>query len=213
MRISHKSGTHQPTFTTSIPRTRTRTKRLPSPTDAWHSHVAFSRETGPAGGQPLSSPISLMERRPRCVFSTDGDFPHRSPPVPATQLQRSRDHAYLAQDGRCYYCSAPMWLHVPEELTAPFPHLDGEDVLRLRCTAEHLQPRSKGGKHGRRNIVAACLHCNSARHGLYAVALDPPTYRQKVQSNMRAGLWQPPVIVGLARLCAKESHADANHPV
>lgn len=50
----------------------------------------------------------------------------------------------LAQDGRCAYCQK----------------LFGNDLI---ATKDHVVPRSKDGKNGYGNILAACFPCNSKK--------------------------------------------------
>ncbi|WP_352453422.1 HNH endonuclease signature motif containing protein [Mesorhizobium sp. M0106] len=61
---------------------------------------------------------------------------------------------------------------------------------RFRATAEHLIPRSEGGPDIRRNIVAACLQCNTARHRA-AVPLGHKDYQSKVAQAVLKGKWHP----------------------
>jgi hypothetical protein len=51
----------------------------------------------------------------------------------------------------CYWCRLPM---------LPADHPDS----RLRCTADHVQPRSEGGRTTAANVVAAHRLCNAGRH-------------------------------------------------
>ena len=44
------------------------------------------------------------------------------------RIKSHRETAYFAQHGRCYYCTAPMWLYVPEELTEPLGVKPGQAV-------------------------------------------------------------------------------------
>jgi 5-methylcytosine-specific restriction endonuclease McrA len=95
-----------------------------------------------------------------------------------TKLQRSRQLAFQHQGGKCFYCEATMWLEGPP------------GARSLRCTAEHLIPRSEGGGDGPDNIVAACARCNHTRHK----RKRPPTpavYRQEVQRRVSRGGWHP----------------------
>ncbi|MCB5200028.1 HNH endonuclease [Loktanella sp. TSTF-M6] len=68
------------------------------------------------------------------------------------------------------------------------PHRKRTGPKPLRCTAEHLRPRSEGGRNTEDNIVAACLFCNSNRHRA-KIALTPIVYRQHVQERMASGRW------------------------
>lgn len=62
---------------------------------------------------------------------------------------RFRELARQEQGNKCYYCQVEM--------------SDSCSGLRTACTAEHLTPRSWGGKACRRNIKAACWACNQKR--------------------------------------------------
>ncbi len=102
-------------------------------------------------------------------------------------LQKSRLSAFHAQARRCYYCGSCMWLHDPSEVAG----LAGMRAARLlKCTAEHLRPRSEGGPDGKGNIVAACFWCNTRRHRA-AVARQPSQHREHVQCRMARGKWFP----------------------
>lgn len=96
----------------------------------------------------------------------------------ASQLQRSRNTAFSRQDGKCYYCGLRMWLSDP---TGP---------AALRCTAEHMKPRSEGGRDCASNIVAACVHCNRTRHKR-KLPPSPETYRAEVRRRVARGAWLP----------------------
>lgn len=119
-------------------------------------------------------------------------------------LRRSRETAYYAQHGRCYYCDGPMWLFVPQELTEPFDASVGL-VANLRCTAEHLVPQSEGGGDGNRNIVAACQLCNGTRHKRKSPP-SPERYREEVRRRVAAGRWHPGAV---RRLLDLVRHSDA----
>jgi hypothetical protein len=71
--------------------------------------------------------------------------------VSATRLQRLRLVMIDRQRWLCYWCQLPM---------LPANHPD----LRLRATADHIQPRSQGGRTTASNIVAAHGLCNNSRH-------------------------------------------------
>ena len=60
------------------------------------------------------------------------------------KLSNIRRTKMQAQSGRCYYCDLPMW---DPEMDPAVPEICRAPALRryLRCTAEHLQPRSDGG--------------------------------------------------------------------
>ena len=85
-------------------------------------------------------------------------------------LKNIRKKKMNAQGGRCYYCDLPMW----DDATARVSHEHCKKTMplkALRCTAEHLHPRSEGGMNSTDNIVAACLYCNNQRHRRREVVL------------------------------------------
>lgn len=61
---------------------------------------------------------------------------------------------HQAQNGRCFYCSGPMYL--PNDSRCSFER---------RVTRDHRVPLSKGGRGGP-NIVGACYQCNSKKGNL-----------------------------------------------
>jgi 5-methylcytosine-specific restriction endonuclease McrA len=71
-------------------------------------------------------------------------------------IVRNRDKAYERQDGKCYWCKRQMIRHIHEPATDP----------GLRCTADHVIARSKGGNNCTANIVAACRDCNSIKDNM-----------------------------------------------
>lgn len=101
-------------------------------------------------------------------------------------LQRLRLQAHKHQQGRCYYCSVLMWLVDPRELVGTLRRR--RMASRLQSTAEHLVPRSEGGRDTPANIVAACFHCNSTRHK----KRRPPNshaYLAEVTRRVQRGAW------------------------
>ena len=102
-------------------------------------------------------------------------------------LKKLRRMKMLSQGGRCFYCGLPMW---DEALypCLPLSCRSGELPKTLRCTAEHLHPRSEGGANTADNIVAACLFCNNSRHRRKR-PLSPEAHRAHVQQRMAAGQW------------------------
>lgn len=111
-------------------------------------------------------------------------------------LYRSRQSAYIAQAGKCFYCGYTMSLRSTIELT-PLYGITKKQANRLRCTAEHLIPRSDGGSDLPANIVAACLHCNSTRHR-QKTPPSPHKYLAMVRSRIAKGGWHPMEIVKAA---------------
>lgn len=99
---------------------------------------------------------------------------------------RSRLAAYQSQNGKCHYCGVQMWLSSPDQLDAS-PN-SPKQVKRLKCTAEHLIPRSEGGSDGAANIAAACRHCNETRHRMQPPP-DATSYRAIVTTQVRNGVW------------------------
>lgn len=103
------------------------------------------------------------------------------------RIQNLRNRAFHAQHGRCFYCGVAMWLTSPSELPGEHPKHSAA-VAQLKCTAEHLVPRSEGGKDAAGNIAAACLHCNWTRHKRKRPP-GPDAYRAEVGRRVRRGAW------------------------
>ncbi len=104
-------------------------------------------------------------------------------------IPKNRLLAFNDQNGRCYYCGAPMWIEKKGEFSAKY-RVSKKLANRLRCTAEHLIAQQDGGTDDRENIVAACLHCNLTRH--YASeALPHNEYREHVASLVQSQEWHP----------------------
>jgi len=95
-----------------------------------------------------------------------------------TQLQRSRELAFHHQHGKCFYCGLPMLLN------------GDSGPPSLRCTAEHLQPRSERGRDTPENVVAAHARCNQIRHRR-ARPPEPAAFREQVCRRMAGGKWHP----------------------
>lgn len=103
------------------------------------------------------------------------------------KLSNIRRTKMLAQGGRCYYCDLPMW---DPEMDPAVPEICQAPPLRkyLRCTAEHLHPRSDGGADAPTNIVAACWYCNTRRHHRKEPP-SPDAHRARVRERMANGKW------------------------
>ena len=102
---------------------------------------------------------------------------------------RNRLKAYLSQRKRCFYCGLPMWLAQKDKARFATRHrLSPEAAAELQCTAEHMGARRDNGTHDPWNIVAACLHCNRARHAV-ADPKDPLAYGQQIHTAMLDGAW------------------------
>lgn len=97
----------------------------------------------------------------------------------ANTLAHRRHSAFQTQSGHCFYCGLPMWERSPDEYSRAFG-INVAQAHRLKCTAEHLQARCDGGGDSSDNIVAACLHCNQARHRMRP-APDHEKFRRIVQ--------------------------------
>lgn len=78
-------------------------------------------------------------------------------------ISRLRSLAFQKQVGRCYYCKLPMFEGESAEFCRRWK-LTTRQAKSFLCTAEHLVPRSEGGKNSQANIVAACRQCNQTRH-------------------------------------------------
>lgn len=102
-------------------------------------------------------------------------------------LRFLRQQAFVRQNGKCWYCAAPMW---ERESVPPFGTCTFKAVQRLRCTAEHLVARRDGGPTHPTNIVAACAHCNRTRHK-QRKPLHAEHYFRKVQHRMTKRQWHP----------------------
>ena len=103
------------------------------------------------------------------------------------RLALLRHKAFSSQSHRCFYCHALMWETDPADFISLYrapPYL----VKKLQCTAEHLKPRSEGGKNVVENIVAACAFCNHTRHKAKK-PLEPSLYFNRVQSRVAHGHW------------------------
>ena len=102
-------------------------------------------------------------------------------------LKNIRRKKMIAQGGLCYYCAQPMW----DTVTAspmPVAHNSARMAEHLRCTAEHLVPRSEGGVDSADNIVAACWLCNNSRHWRKKPP-SPEAHRAHVRKRIAAGAW------------------------
>ena len=105
------------------------------------------------------------------------------------RIQALRRHAFDRQGGRCYYCRISMWLLTSDEL--PARDLPAGLAARLKCTAEHLLPKSEGGRNTADNVVAACAHCNRTRHKRKYPPM-PDVYRRQVERRVERGAWHNP---------------------
>jgi len=101
-----------------------------------------------------------------------------------SNIRRTKMHA---QQGRCYYCGLPMW---DPKMDHDMPAICRTQSMQknLRCTAEHLLPRSEGGANSSSNIVAACWYCNTRRHHRKQPP-SPDAHRARVRERMAKGKW------------------------
>jgi 5-methylcytosine-specific restriction endonuclease McrA len=102
----------------------------------------------------------------------------------------ARNAAFHRQDGRCFYCEFPMWLTDLAGFAAAHG-LTLRQASRLQATGEHLVAQQDGGRHGA-NVVAACHHCNQARHRFRPhAAPDPDRFQARVRSRVKHRHWHP----------------------
>jgi len=101
-------------------------------------------------------------------------------------LKKLRTQSFHAQNGRCFYCGACMWLKSPDELG-----MRPRSARSFQCTAEHLVARQDGGKDAPGNVVAACCLCNLRRHKRPAPAPSPEAYKALVRKRVDKGRWWP----------------------
>lgn len=113
----------------------------------------------------------------------------RSRLVSRKTAQSLRNRAFQDQKGRCFYCSAMMWLSAPEHFSREFG-ISIRAAYRFQCTAEHLIARRDGGRDTKENVVAACRFCNLARHKR-AKPPAPERYRAIVQGHLERRRWHP----------------------
>ena len=118
------------------------------------------------------------------------------------KLRRFRKVAVRRQGHRCHYCDAPMWTKHP----AAFAERHGlrlEDCGHFQCTAEHVIARRDGGAE-HRNIVAACRHCNIARHEMEQ-PLPADDYREHVQREVAQARWITAALMKIRPLACNRS--------
>ena len=110
-------------------------------------------------------------------------------------LATLRTQAAHKQQFRCFYCNFPMWDGSPHNFISVYG-LTVKQARLLRCTAEHLHPKSEGGKNTAANIVAACLYCNQYRHKS-PKPMDPARYKKHVSQRMQRGKWLAAILQGV----------------
>jgi 5-methylcytosine-specific restriction endonuclease McrA len=109
------------------------------------------------------------------------------------KLARIRGIRFRQQNGRCHYCEQQMWTIDRAEFARKH-RISKKQANHLQATAEHLVPRSEGGKDEKANIVAACRFCNSHRH-YRKVALAADVFQKWVRTRMARGKWHPTHLV------------------
>ena len=107
---------------------------------------------------------------------------------------KHRTRAAARQNGRCHYCSCPMWDATKEPVESfALRHGISRRLARLlQLTAEHLRARQDGGKDRVGNIVAACRVCNLRRHQGTRQPPEPDAYAALIQRRVAAGRWHYP---------------------
>lgn len=107
----------------------------------------------------------------------------------SNSFTKHRAHAFTNQDGRCYYCTARMWLQKSAEFATKHG-VSEREAARFQCTAEHLVARQDGGTNQPQNIVAACRFCNVTRHRRLS-PLPSDRYRSLVSRRLNCLKWHP----------------------
>src|SRR5258705_9748460 len=102
-------------------------------------------------------------------------------------IVRHRQTALINQTYRCYYCEVLLW---DSDISGfMYTHqASRRQAALVRCTAEHLIPRSEGGRNVTHNIVAACHFCNHQRHRAKN-PLNANQFRERVRRRMKRGKW------------------------
>jgi hypothetical protein len=79
-------------------------------------------------------------------------------------ITRKRRLAIYLRDGfKCVYCTADLTQASPREITL-----------------DHIKPRCKGGSHKAKNLLTACVQCNSQRGSNTIEAFLKTLYTRKV---------------------------------
>lgn len=103
--------------------------------------------------------------------------------------QKARLRAFKEQEGRCFWCGCLMWEPRLEALSGYESRVGWiiDYPGFVRCTAEHITPRSQGGGDGD-NIAAACAWCNHTRHNRrYDLTID--SFQTLVRKRVEARRW------------------------
>jgi 5-methylcytosine-specific restriction endonuclease McrA len=106
-------------------------------------------------------------------------------------ITRKRRLAIYLRDGfRCVYCTADLTQANPREVTL-----------------DHIKPRCQGGSHKARNLVTACITCNSQRQHMTVQAFLKVLWTRNVyrQRTMRR--------IELARTTSIKSYLPLAHDI
>jgi 5-methylcytosine-specific restriction endonuclease McrA len=114
-------------------------------------------------------------------------------------ITKTRRLAIYLRDGfECLYCGRDLRDAHPRELTL-----------------DHLRPRCKDGKHHERNLVTACLRCNSARQDRpwtqYATGGSVDRIRRNIRRTLNVQLAKG-LLAGTARNEAAEQPTNLETP-
>lgn len=93
-------------------------------------------------------------------------------------LTRNKIATWQEQHARCCYCYKETWL-------LPFTKKGKRED---EATAEHVVPKSQGGKNNYQNIVMACSKCNSERS-----SMDAMEYWELKQCPQKYAAWRAEV--------------------
>lgn len=125
-------------------------------------------------------------------------------------IKKFRSKSYYQQQGLCIYCEKPMWLDDIKAFAKQQSITTGQ-AKQSQCTAEHLIPKSQGGKDEQRNIAAACLFCNQTRHKSKH-PLDPIRFKNRVMNRVARNLWNNQIpATALPLSPQKHNHQEARH--
>lgn len=125
------------------------------------------------------------------------------------RIAKLRVRAYVAQNGRCIYCQAEMWIDTPDTFVRRFG-LTQRLAESLRCTAEHLVARSDGGADTVANVAAACWVCNFRRHAKHG-GIPPDSYLAVVRKQVARGCWHKQRIAKSGVLSASQTERVPRH--
>lgn len=109
-------------------------------------------------------------------FSGDRYFRTPRPQVPRRWLKQ----LFKTQRGRCFYCTAKMYL-------GRRGRAKGDDPSK-QATFDHMIPLSRGGEHSYDNGCAACAVCNNIKKSKtpaeYKVWLKSQKYWDELENSL-----------------------------